>query len=445
MLKQGSTGDPFDPIKYMRLSSDGHVWASFGGQLRERVEMWHDFNFGVQGTNTGDNDDAYLLHRFRAHVDVHAGQMFRAFVEMKSALATDRDLPGTAARPIGLRPVEVDTIDLQNAFLDVRLPLGEKDSFTLRGGRQELLFGNERLVSPLDWTNTRRTFDGVSGIWNVVNWRVQAFYSHLVRVHKYNFNEPDDDVQFWGAYATRPQPFGTSGPAVLDVYWLALERGDSYPASPAFNGSVGEDDRQTFGARIAGPIPNTDFDYEAEGAYQFGDVSGADVSAGMFVAEVGWGVPKAVYAPRVVAGFDYASGDDTAGDGDVETFNQLFPLGHKYLGYIDVIGRQNIMDARLQTSITPFYTTRVSLDFHNFWRASDDDALYNAAGGVVRAGNTSGESFVGSELDLTLRQPIGRHFDALFGYSHFFAGPFVEDSGPDDDIDFGYIQGQYTF
>jgi len=33
----------------------------------------------------------------------------------------------------------------------------------------------------------------------------------------------------------------------------------------------------------------------------------------------------------------------------------------------------------------------------------------------------------------------------LVGYSHFFAGPFIDDSGRDQDIDFGYLQGQYTF
>ena len=29
---------------------------------------------------------------------------------------------------------------------------------TLRGGRQDLLFGAQRLIGPLDWSNTRRTF-----------------------------------------------------------------------------------------------------------------------------------------------------------------------------------------------------------------------------------------------------------------------------------------------
>ena len=51
---------------------------------------------------------------------------------------------------------------------------------------------------------------------------------------------------------------------------------------------------------------------------------------------------------------DIASGDDDPTDGDLETFNQLFPLGHAYFGYIDVIGRQNIID------VSPTVSTKVA-------------------------------------------------------------------------------------
>ncbi len=32
-----------------------------------------------------------------------------------------------------------------------------------------------------------------------------------------------------------------------------------------------------------------------------------------------------------------------------------------------------------------------------------------------------------------------------FGYSHFFADSVLEKSGPSEDIDFGYVQAEYTF
>ncbi|MFQ5445246.1 MAG: alginate export family protein, partial [Nitrospinales bacterium] len=81
------------------------------------------------------------------------------FVEGKSALSEGRDLPG------GRRTIDVDTIALQQAFIDFRFHLPRQTTLTLRPGRQALGFGKERLVSILPWGNTLRAWDGISGIY----------------------------------------------------------------------------------------------------------------------------------------------------------------------------------------------------------------------------------------------------------------------------------------
>jgi hypothetical protein len=50
------------------------------------------------------------------------------------------------------------------------IPLGEQANVTLRGGRQELLFGAQRLAGVSDFTNVRRTFDGGQGITRIGDW-----------------------------------------------------------------------------------------------------------------------------------------------------------------------------------------------------------------------------------------------------------------------------------
>jgi hypothetical protein len=52
---------------------------------------------------------------------------------------------------------------------------------------------------------------------------------------------------------------------------------------------------------------------------------------------------------------------------------------------------------------------------------------------------------VGFEVDLTATYVIAPHIDFLLGYSHFFAGPLVEQTGSAEDIDFAYFSVQYTF
>ena len=37
-------------------------------------------------------------------------------------------------------------------------------------------------------------------------------------------------------------------------------------------------------------------------------------------------------------------------------FNQLYPLGHAYLGYMDYVGRQNIISPSAGISVSPLFT-----------------------------------------------------------------------------------------
>ena len=132
-----------------------------------------------------------------------------------------------------------------------------------------------------------------------------------------------------------------------------------------------------------GKIDQTNWDFELEGAGQFGTVGSGNIGAGMFTAVLGYTFPIKEWSPRAYFEFDYASGDRKPGGG-VGTFNQLFPNGHSYLGYIDYIGRL---------------------------------ATYN----------------------------FTRHLQGYAGYSFFSSGGFIEKTGRDKNSNFFYAALQYTF
>lgn len=416
--------DPFDAIKNIPVTDD--VTVSFGGQVRLRYESWN--NFGLrQGAG---RDDDFLLTRLRAHADVKVGEDLRFFIEGKSAFSTDND------PPVGNRALEVDELALQNAYVEWTLPITPLDGeVTVRPGRQELLFGKQRLVSPLDWANSRRTFDGVSVDFKRGDDKVTGFWTRAVVVDKYDFNDATSAADFFGIYYAGQTECPITGiPFGLDAYWLGLDRE---------NVSMTDDEhRHTFGARLHGKVPDCGADFDIEGAYQTGSVGNADISAWMFAAEVGYQVPGCPMSPRVHLGFDYASGDD--GGGDVETFNQLFPLGHAFLGWADLIGRQNVIALNPGVTIKPTSKLTVKANGHFFWRADESDAVYNAGGAVLFAA-APGSRDVGAEFDLLVQYQIDPRASVAVGYSHFWAGDFVEDSGGADDLDFAYGIFQYTF
>ena len=163
----------------------------------------------------------------------------------------------------------------------------------------------------------------------------------------------------------------------------------------------------------------------------------------MFATQIGYNFPELNMTPRIYLGLDYASGDDSGSD--LGTFNQLFPLGHAYLGFTDTIGRQNIIDVSTGIRIVPTTSFTFSASIHNFWRASDDDAVYNAGGGVVRSAPSVDSLRIGTELDLTLQYAMSRNTNVLIGFSHFIAEDLIEKSGAADDMNFLYIQTQFTF
>lgn len=410
--------DPFDPAKWIALSDDASL--SLGGQARLRFEAWDGFAFGAPA----DDDAALLLTRLRAHADLRVGERFRAFVEAKAAFTSAPRAFG------GARATDSDTIDLQNGFLEWTQPLADGGRLRVRAGRQELRLGRQRLVSPLDWANARRTFDGATLELERGATAVTAFAVAPVRVRPYARNDHVTGQGFWGVHARRE----LAGDARAEAYYYGLAR----------DAGLGNERRHTLGARGSAPIPGTRFDVEGEAALQLGRVGDAEVSAGMLAAQLGYWVQEWRVSPRFFAGLDWASGDARAG-GDVATFDQLFPLGHAYLGIADLVARQNVIAASAGVSLRPLPALSAELAVHHFRRAGRGAGLFAASGAPLRAGDPSAARAVGEEIDLSFAYRYDAHLLFGGGWAHFFAGPFVAQSGPGRDVDFAYLMAQYTF
>ncbi len=53
--------------------------------------------------------------------------------------------------------------------------------------------------------------------------------------------------------------------------------------------------------------------------------------------------------------------------------------------------------------------------------------------------------FAGHEVDLTVSYEWKKNFKVQAGYSHFFAGDYLSDTGPSDDADFGYLMTSISY
>lgn len=442
-LPENGTGSAFDPAKHIQLSEG--TWLSIGGSTRARWEYWSNQSFGV------NNDDDYLLYRAYVSEDLHVGKHWRFYLEERFTDVNHRDLPGGERES-----ADYDHGDIWNAFIEAKYPIGGVN-LTARLGRFELEYGKQRLIGPSDWGNNRRLFEGgflrLQG--STSPWQLDAFMTRpvIVNADEFTWNDSDDDTLFSGLYFS--DKLGAQKKYTVEAYFLVQN---------AYDASAVRQDRYTVGGRALGPIWKN-LSFEVEAAYQFGhrDYTGPsplpihseDISAWMLTAEATYTFAKPNWAPWLTAGLDYATGDSDRMDSENQGFLAPYPTAHSVLGYVDVVGRTNIIDARLTAGAWPIpKKMKVWADAHWFWRADDDDALYNTGNAVARTatyvttgGRTvqSGERFIGFETDLTMSWQFTRYSTWMLGYGHFFPGEFVDTTGANKDVDFVYTSLEFKF
>ncbi len=399
----------------------------FGGEYRLRDHHEHHLRFSDL---SGRNDD-FLLQRTRLYANAEYAGWLRLYAEAIDATSAYENYPP--------RTIEENRFDALNLFADALLLADGDSKLWARVGRQELLYGEQRLISPLDWANTRRTFDGAKVFYRSTTWDADAFWVRPVpfaqhQMNDHNFDRPDQSQEFMGLYTT----YKGRKNHVHDYYFLRLAEYDGQPVN--FDVSL-------FGTRWK--AKSGSWLWEFEGAYQFGSHDIERQSAGFATFGLGHEFCHIPWKPTLWAYYDWASGDRDPGDGVHGTFNQLFPLGHKYFGFADLVARQNIRDFNLLLTAQPHKKINLLLWWHVFHLDQARDALYNANGAAIRIDPTGNSGrYAGQELDFTLQYTFNPRCDVLFGYSHFFPGDFVKNTNPPGvtgDVDFYYSQWTYRF
>ncbi len=242
--------DPFDGLKYIPLGGHDDWYLSLGGQARARFDYFNNAGFG----KGKQSEQGFELVRLLANADLHFGPNLRAFIQLNSGLEYDRFG--------GARIGDVDDFDIQQAFVDVNFPLQDSKSMLLRVGRQESIYGAQRLISPNDWANVRRTFEGMKLSLSLPGDTLDVFVTQPVEIEKAHFNSGQRDTLFAGIYNVTALPgLLPSAGTRLDLYLLDLDRNRS-SETPVDSAAY------TLGVRLHSRPAPWDFDVEAD--WQFG-------------------------------------------------------------------------------------------------------------------------------------------------------------------------------
>jgi hypothetical protein len=387
----------------------GLRWLKWGFEIRGRGEGNTGIYF-VPG-----NNDAYYLHRLRLNLAVEASKWLRLFLQVEGSEA-----PGYSRNPVP--GTVVDPLDFHQSYVEFG-STGE-GPWGFRVGRQELFFGDGRLIGNSNWGNVGRTFDAARLTLKRSKTRLDFFASSVVVPKNGGFDLPHFNNKFHGFYSSFESPFRFT--EVVEVYAL-LKTFSRASGELGFTGNLRV---YTYGTRASGALPHG-IDYGLETAVQTGHISQNRVRAWGGHWQLGYRPPCLNRSWRLAVGYTFASGDGNPRDGRASTFDQLYPSNHDKLGTLDRIGWRNIRDfaAKMEWKASRRWT--LNLEYHDFWLSSRQDALYAENGLPYVYSPNATSNRVGQELDSYVVFLYSKRINLGAGYAHMFPGPYlIQTRGP---------------
>jgi hypothetical protein len=313
-------------------------------QVRTRFE-WNDLDF-VSGR-------ANLQHLLRTRLGLEGKprEQTGLFVQVQ-----DARLWGEEAST--LSDGQADHLDFHQAYLRLDNIFSRPLSVVL--GRQELAYGNERLVGAVGWHNIGRAFDAVKLRYGENSW-VDLFNAKLAE-------KGEKDRNFYGLYGRVQIQAHTWEPYAL------FEHDKNFGA--------GRLRRLTLGAHGLGTFTGAtghSLGYELEGAVQAGEREEQDVLAWMGTGALTY-TSNHWRQHQLSLGADLLSGDDDPADGESKVFDTLFATNHKFYGLMDFFldipaqtGQQGLLDLMLKASMRAGPPVKVDLHLHSFSLAKGNE------------------------------------------------------------------------
>ena len=407
ILRDRQPANFLEQLKFMPLGK--RAYLSIGGEARYLAEYFHN-----DGWNEASGNTSWLLQRYMLHASLHVGN-FRLFGQSLSALQTLTDEPP--------RGVDQDDLDFHQLFAEYALPLKNDQKLTLRIGRQEFWLGSRRLISIREGPNIRFSFDAGRLVYQRANFRFDGIYAMRVLQEPGFFdNGISDDERFWGGYAVfNDIPKGMN----LDVYYLGFDSD-----LRVYDEGAANETRHSVGARL---WKEGKLGINAEAVYQFGEFGAGTISAYTVSMHLTYQT-DGVESPVLGLKADLVSGDRNPGDGDLQTFNALYPRG-AYFGLIALIGPANLMDIHPSVEFPIRENMAFTLDWDIFWRQRVTDGIYGPALTLERSSEGSSDNrYIGHQPGFEFAVDLGRYLSFSLEGSYFVTSEFFEQTGTSDNV-----------
>lgn len=384
---------PAAPAKPAATTTVLPRWLQVHAEQRTRYET---IDARYRPTEVGG--DQQLDFRTRLQVRASTSRLW-LFTEIQDSRITLDD----SASTVGAGAVSNTKIEQLHAGVAWKNLGTSKASIQIEAGRFSRDIGSRRLISRNVYGNSTTAYDGVLARVGTGTWSATALVTRPV-FYTYPALERDprfEQLRFGGLYLTNSKV----RQANAELYALVWHDGDKAPAATRRK-------LNTIGGRLLGQFgPGRRAEYELELAYQGGDVGPRAQRAWMQHGQAGYNFPKAPWKPRVLAIWDYASGDADPTDTKNGAFDALigdrrFEFGP--IGLYGLIARSNLVSPGGWIIVKPTAPLEMWLQVRGLWLAQARDRWRS-----VNLGDTTGRAgrHIGTQYEWRTRYRFTSHFD----------------------------------
>lgn len=386
----------------------------FSGEERIRFE-------GLSGIGFLPADNRYLLQRLRLNLEVKPANWLKFVFQAQDSRVFFTNVspaPATQKNPMDLR---IGYVQVGNE---------ESGPVMVRAGRQDVTFGEGRLVGDPGWSNVGRTFDGVRAAFHAGKFRVDALSGISDKIYTDQFDTPTPGEHFHALYGslTNVVPQSTIEP----FFFWKLEHGVKGETV-----KLGNLDERTAGVHWVGKLP-AGFDYGLETAWQRGYQANEPIHAwaGHFV--LGHTFADKRHKPRLFFEFNRGSGDVNRKDGVHGGFDPVFIAAHDKFGLADVFAWTNLTHQRTGLKFKVTKSVGVTGSYNSYFLTDPHDGVYSGTKLLI-ASNGSQGTHVGESGELQGTWAMRKHTSADVTVGHIFPGEFLKKTGHDATYNFALV------
>jgi hypothetical protein len=375
---------------------------------------------------TSGQNHSYELTRIRGGLELRPSPWLTGYIQFHDAHALSLPSKYTASN---MR----DSFDLRQGYVQLRYK-----PILFLAGRQELRFGDERVVGISNWTNDSRTWDGFDLRIGNKN-RVDFFSSSVVTVAPTSLDRHGAGLTFHGVEGTFTTLLRNS-----TINPFILVRGVRRVVSQ--QGIAGAELEITPGIYVSGKLP-FNFDYSATTAIQRGSYSNNSIRSGAAILKAGYATNRLPWNPHLQGEYDYATGNSHSNLQQISTYDQQYPSNHNAFGLVDLFGFQNIRQLRANLDLRPAPYLSVLVQTGSLHLATVNDNLYGSSGSTLIKAPTKGfaNDGIGTEFDVSGKYVYHKYFVVNVGAGHFFPGSVMTHNAHGAPLTLAYLSFTYRF